>query len=1027
MCRPSGGEEKEAAPAPADTTPESIETIFRKYDQQYPFHGPTNDDDANVQNDEPVMQSIIERLNEILNDDMRSDFKVPTADASPKQRSLLRKQNEELGFGSVHLNQRARDDESLKRGNSEKSSGIFNLEQNAFFNKDLLADSYTVRPAVDRVPPKSRIPVRVPTRFPTRRPTTTSPTTTAAPAVFQSSDAGEKITELVAEEILKKPEGNKLSIPVLSVATEDFEEDLPAAPVVPVKPNKVSAQTDDFYDEEQFRTLRQRRDSEPASSSWFSRMYSWFNYYGETEEASKKDEATGDEPKQSALNKRQTTATETEVVLEQVPVPEEVKSADVPPQVSDAVIETILDIEDPQTRNEFAKDVPAIEEKLSELEEAGVNQTTVEVAIVELGQTTPEKLGTVVEKAVLPEINAQEDNRSEIADINNGNVDEEVSSSRSLEIVPDIIPITIEPVADEDIIATTLTPVLVDNEEELPTTSDSVIAVEDNERSLPTQELEINPIAENQENVDVTTISNEEASPESIGVPTEAEVITETRSMPISVESVEPVTVNTPEPNIQSGIEDIVAIIPSAPIQDTIIPQIVIVENRTVIIVSPPKQTDELETPSPSATPAIVDSMIDDPQIVIEPEIEEEPTPRLLPVSTTSTDVHVGIIPEATEGTQTLPSNVDAPAVQITKIDHEVIEEAVLLIDPLDTKASTEAPNAPTVISEEHETVLVNTSGSHSEDSLSVSTTESTSEIVTPFGGSSEEDDKDDQEKKRRKAEERRLKEEKERLEKEEKERLKKEEKTRKKALKQSSEEDDKFEQLKTVVEEKMTKEEMVNMFSSPEDEVRRLEPDTQSLDPLVVVSEVAETQKNLSMDHMVIKKDGVPNEIDDSEESSELTTTMTPDLDAQLNVAIQNEIAAVDDVLAEIQNAIDELTGGDTDAAAVDEVRPIGVLQNSDVELTNSVISSKNTRHLSVGYHSEDLMDKDEMPEAEARLTRDTLEGPTQGSTATESKAFVLVGSCVFLVVGFMLFGLVVLLVKRSGRHGSLDLTIEP
>ena len=60
-------EEKEGGGGDATTTPESIEKIFHKYNQQYPFHGgPVPEDQAELQNDEPVMEAIIERLNEIM-------------------------------------------------------------------------------------------------------------------------------------------------------------------------------------------------------------------------------------------------------------------------------------------------------------------------------------------------------------------------------------------------------------------------------------------------------------------------------------------------------------------------------------------------------------------------------------------------------------------------------------------------------------------------------------------------------------------------------------------------------------------------------------------------------------------------------------------------------------------------------------------------------------------------------------------------------------------------------------------------
>lgn len=965
------------------------------------------------------MDAIIERLNEIINDDkaQESEFKTPTADASPKQRSLLRKQNEDLGFGSVHLNRRVVDQEPLRRTNPERPE-IMNLDQNVFFNKDLLADSYMNRPA-DRVPPKSRIPVRPQvTRFPSRRTTTTTTTTPAPAPEFQDNPStGEKITDVIAETLLTKPEGNKLSIPVLSVATEDFEEDQPEMPTITTKkPSKVTAQTADFEEEEEEKNTRRkspkfrtRRDS----GSYWSRISSWFNFYGE-ETTEEEDSELG--RKMSALSKRQTIADgQVTPLAEPVPVPEQVKSVDVPTQVSDAVIETILDIDDPQTRNEFAKDVPAIEDKLDELEEQAEANQTVEVSIVELGQTEAEKLGTVVEEeatiVISPEAILPEENAAEI-----------VEEKRSLDVAPIVeISAVAEPVAEGLPIA------LQTEAAPLPTTEDLTKSVDDQTNDTL---IDTAVVSEARLESEITPVVPEITATESEALPVDD-------SAPISnPTAVEDITSSSPviseESAVPRGIFEAIPI-PADTASEATPPIILILENKTVTIAIPETQTVfNVETPS-RATP-LADIEAEDPRIVIEPEIEEEPPlPRLLPVepATESTpNAHVAI-QEAPETT---------PAVRLTEIETHNVEEAVLLTETETTevKKITEEEIIPQIITEEHAPIQVQTieqeeqdltinSGS---DSQSISTTESTSDAETTpyFSGSSEEQDssKEDAEKIRRKEEKRRLK--------EEKERLKKEEKARRKAMEKTSSEEDHHHihlnaRLEPEVEEKLTKEQMVTIFSSPEKdtEARRLEAvaDIKTTDPALVISEVVEAQKNVAVvDHVVIKKDGVAE--DDSVESGEDVTTILPDLMEQLDAVLEKEMTSVAEVLNVLENEIRGGIEAEGDALTTEAVTEIVTeTPAAEAELTNSVVSSKNTRHLAVGYNGGGYVEKDVLPDvAERRLA--TEEGAAE-TASTDSKAFVLVGSCLFLVTGFMLFALVVLIVKRSGRHGSLDLTIEP
>lgn len=1077
MGRPSL--ENEGASA-ATTTPESIDTIFRKYDQQYPFRGGNEDEDADLQNDEPVMQAIIERLNEIINDDKPSDFKSPAVDVSPKQRSLLRKQNEELVYGShhTHINRPIHNSYNPVNRDHSENNELLNLDQNVFLNKELLADAHHNRPA-ERVPVKSRIPVRVSTtRFPTR------PTTTTAIPVHHSYSPEEKIAELIAEELLTKTEqGNKLSIPVLSVATEDFEEDIIIAPVATVKPHKISAQTEDFEEyRRQRRLFRQRRDESGVySGGWMSRMASWFNFYGEAEE----DEDTEEGRKLSALIKRQI-ITEKEKILEAipepVPVPEQVKSVDVPSQVADAVIETILDIDDPDTRNEFAKDVPAIEEKLEQLEEQAEAVKSIEVAIVELGQTEAEQLGTIVEPTATAINEVEKQKESEAIDPVQGNDNETLENGsalstrsvltpaedvaappdtliESVNVVPELSsPAVINSTVEDEVMF-----VEVDQLAPIPATRAGDVVVEKhNSTFIEVGGIEVipTPALIEQTNATPTLIESENAITESItNETTETPAEAAADSLPTTIISPSlPVIESAPTADMietpQKGqettrklaLEDIVAITDEETPSVDIVPTIVTFENMTVVIVPKPTPT----------TSTFVDNNTDDTGIVIEPVVDEEPSPRLLPV-VPSTQV---IDSSDSASIEETPVTTTGTPVQQTIIQDHSIEEVVPITDHVDVKKPVEDPSVPLIISEEDVSVPVkkpnesskeadldaednNQSGS---DSQSISTTESTS---TKGKGSSEESVDGSQEERDQKL----TRKEEKRREKEAEKREKQIDKDRKKAAKKnskgSSEEDKEGHEhhihltAKLEAEEvakKLTKEEMMNIFSSPEEDT-----ELKTTDPALVISEVVEAQKNVTVNdhHVVIKKDGVPpiEEEDNSVESDEVTT-ITPDLLAKLDAKLEEELETVSNALDEIQKVIDNelrteaeqdeqvtVTTEDT-IAETTEIPPVDAQAADVVEQTNAVISSKNTRHLIQGYNGADYVEKDVLSDAvaaEARLTHDYTQSASEtGLMDYNARAFVLVGSGLFLVTGFILFALVVI-IRRSRRYGSIDLTIEP
>lgn len=220
--------------------------------------------------------------------------------------------------------------------------------------------------------------------------------------------------------------------------------------------------------------------------------------------------------------------------------------------------------------------------------------------------------------------------------------------------------------------------------------------------------------------------------------------------------------------------------------------------------------------------------------------------------------------------------------------------------------------------------------------------------------------------------------------------------------------------------EQKLTKEEMVNIFSSPEMEIDLRRLDTATTERVIeqVISEVVETQQNISTDHLVIKKDGVEIEDDDDSAESGEVTTINPELLQQLNEALDHEMKEVEKVLEVLENALGETIKTETAAVVDTDVADA-------VEQSNAVITSKNTRHLvKVGYR-DDFIEKDNFPDvAEARL------GDQSASETAfneyNSRAFVLIGSGLFLITGFVLFALVVLLIKRTRRYGSLDLTVQ-
>lgn len=964
--RPNIGDKEQVS-----TTPESVDSIFHKYNQQYPYHGGAVEQD--VQNDEPAMQSIIERLNEIINDDKPSDFKAPSVDASPKQRSLLRQQKEELVFGSVHINQPIR--RNTIRVNPERSN-IMNLAQNGFINRELLADS--------RVPEKSRIP----TRFPTRRPTTN------APVVFHETAAGETITDLIVDALLTKPEGNKLSIPVLSVATEDFEEDIPGKQIT-----HSSAQTDDFEEESKYPPrFRNRRQAE-----WLmNRMSSWLSFGGNVPE----EEA--ESSKVSTLIKRQTTEDVVQVEAEPVPIPEHVKSIDVAPKVADAVIETILDIEDPEARKEFAHDVPAIEDKLEALEEqAEANNSTVEVSLVELGETEPEQLGTIEEdesedeeipaSAILPEepVNVQSEPQQEPIIAPGGTTEGPAILARSNDAVADVVtePTTSAPVFD------VVTPVAIPAIEKVTSEADI----------LPVEITTIDtPVIV--ESVTIPIANDIEIPVAPADIPLVSE-ITETEATP-AIESrseitTENITTIAEEKELSTVDCATVATIAETPSITPITVETPVSESEVI-----PETTAEVESLTTPEKPLSQTATEITSEIVIEPEPIDEASPRLLPV------IAGEKIEDNSTPVDSVPETLSNGSVQLTDISQ--VEETVLLTDSDSTnqhaKPTDEDPSVPLVVAEEEvdfkiHSLEFNHSGS---DSLSISTTESTSDAEEiPLVKESSEEERDSSKEKSEK-------------QKQQNKKSSSEEQDRPKSLFSGPNDDE--------VEQKMTKEDMLNIFSQPETETKHEKPDSdeqmKSSDPAVIISEIAEAQNKFTVDHVVIKKDGVtPKNQDDGDsvESDEQISSTTPDVLQQLDDALKKEIVLVAAVLNDIQEAIDNAE----DEATTEEEAAVTETATTvpEIEVANSVITSKNTRHLAVGYNGAEYLQKEILEDViEARLGRDLPQAAAEaGFLDYNSRAFVLVGSGLFLVVGCILFSLVVLMVKRSGRYGSIDLTIEP
>lgn len=1134
------------------TTAESIDNIFRKYDQEYPFHGGNSDDGSNIQSDAPAVEAILERINGVMTKDRPNDFVVPKADSTKEQRSLLKKQYRELIFGPSRINRRVK--EATNRANDENVAGVggfVDFDQIGFFNKDSWTENYNAQ-VVDRLPgtttrrtpiftktQTSRIPVRTSTRFPTRRTTTTE-----API----NPERETFIDLVEDEILEKPEGNKLSIPVLSVATEDFEEDLPQKPVAPMRPNKLTAQTDDFDASRsqldnyrrQSAMFRKRRDT--SSMEWLvNRVASFLNFYDEPKGAAEEGR------KMSILSKRQITEDLVgDVIPPAIPIPEEVKSVDVPTQVADAVIETIQDIADPQTRNEFAKDVPAIEDKLDEIEEKEEVKQTVEVTVVELGQTEAESLGRIIEAdpagdalnvaIVGPEPTNSNDTKVEtpkaleLMDIPI-EAAEEKKSVVETKVLRDQIPDdssrsgVAPPAKIADIIAaipSEMVSVMAPTEtiRDIPESARKMDAVtnvavvheeyDDNDEKLSYIEVErVVPMIKSQK----TAASNSEIASTlvitEVPVPqvpvkesVRSEIIPEVKAVeePKASPSIPIVEVThttmlvedkvVPEGDHESLAKkvilesDIVSGQSLSEIKSMVLESVstktndtmdsrsatkvqvkefeVAAEDPTFVISSvdiPVQLSTEKVSPVPQIKTPIVEQE-QDFEIVIEPEAEDEPSPKSLNLNVTTAG------PEETKIEATTPSII----VPLKEIKEHIVEETVLITEnniissPDSAVKTVDDPNVP-LISESVDTRLNSmiiaevmedenlamgfnaggevpttilpldwlkeefTGKEESAKSLSdsgstsnsISTTESTSEWeskTTPLGSSEEIDSKEkDEAKILRKQEKKRLDEEKE----------------RKKALlgDQSSEEDHdeekspshRVELIAKLVEpetrQKFTKEEMVNMFSSPEMDI---DPRILETTAEVVSSKVEEAPKNNSSEHVVIKKDRVEiEEDDDSEESDEVTTLVIPEeLMDKLAKELEQERETVEKALDVLQNAIEGVI--DQDAAV--ETNLIDTGSELPQEM-NTVISSKNTRHLGkMGYSEDEYVQRDiAMDGQEARLSNDFLDGVE--SDDHTSRAFLL-GSALFLLIGFVLFALVVLIIKRTRRYGSMDLNIQ-